>query len=310
MRIKAHQIEEVAVAGSSLLLSGTDIGAIRDCAALCRKKIFPGENAALFLGEDIAKDPDSLTEKIESNSLFEDNKFIHIIQINETQGKVVEKALKKNTSCFILIEGGNFSAKSTFRKGFERAAEKLHYLAFYPPIDKKSWIRKEANALKLLLTEGATELLVQYFSPNTALNRENLLKLSIMFGERKISQQDARQVLQDHSLTALWDVYEACILGEKPNLDQAMDSYTPLGLIRGMSRHTQSILSERRTGKSVSNTLFLHRKSLARQKSAEETHLLRVLALSISGEAISKNGRHDQSRICRNLSAQITSRNK
>lgn len=248
-----------------------------------------------------------LIEKIKSESLFDTEKIIHIIDINESQGKIIEKILRDNSTHCVLIEAGNLSTKSTIRRSFEYAKEDFYAIAFYSPIDKKSWIREQALKHKLSMTEEAMELLTQYSSPNTALNQQNLAKLSLAFGGEQISSGLVLKMLHDQSVTTLWNVCEACILGKQINIDQAMDSYMPLGLLRSITRHIQTILEEKRTGKTVSNTLFLHKKSMEKQKLTEESILIKALSISISAEALCKRGKQDQKEICKSAFAEILS---
>ena len=305
MKIKPGQVEVAMKAGSSLLLFGPDTGAVTHFARHCIRTFFGGQEATLFLGEEIAKNPDILIEKMEA-SLFGNEKVIRIVDVNEAQGKVIEKILRRNTNLCVLIEAGSLTAKNTIRRHFEYAKHDFYAIAFYSPIEKKSWFREEAIKYKLPITDDALELLSQYSSQNSAFNRQSLLKLSIAFPGEQITKEHALKILEDHSISTLWDSYHACILKEKVNLEQVMDSYTPIGFLRGLSRHIQNILEEKRIGKIVSNTLFFHRQSMKKQKSVDEKFLIRALALSMTAEALCKKGRQNQREICKNAAAEIS----
>jgi len=196
MRLKNNEIASFLRAAkppaSAVLIYGPDEGLVRERGVALAKKICEDLNDAFLVTSlsdtDIKQDPAALANAVGSLSLMGGDRLIRVRPAADAITKNVEAAIAElapvdQTDCWVIIEAGDLTPRSSLRKMFEKS--KTHVALPCYADDARAvgdMIREVTSNHGLTVAPDAMGALSELLGGDRGLTRQELEKLCLYVG--------------------------------------------------------------------------------------------------------------------------------
>ena len=172
----------------------------------------------------ITKDSDwsFLSSENENFDLFGTKKIIEIKLIGIGPGNKGSKAIKDyclapDQNKLLIVHAERLDRKQQ-TSAWVKALESCGVLIVEPPINKQSmpkWILDRSNNINLDISEEAIYLLADNTEGNLLATAQELMKLSLLFPNKKISIDDMKQSISNSSKFSIFDLSNSFLKSDK-----------------------------------------------------------------------------------------------
>ncbi len=154
-------------------------------------------------------------------SLFASQRIIEIEVVKGKVGDAGAKALVNlienlHQDVLLIFHGPKLDGPTTNRKWFKSLAQQGCYLPLYD-IEAKAlapWLQRQARQLNVNLLPDVIPLLIELFEGNLLALEQELQKLSILFGNKTISLEDAEQLVINQAKFNPFQLIDCLLLGQ------------------------------------------------------------------------------------------------
>ena len=181
-----------------------------------------------------------LVEEYQSLSLFASQRIIEIELPSGKVGDAGSKVLlslsqRLHQDVLLIFHGPKLDANSQKRKWFKALDQQGIFLPLYDIEDKQlnQWLQRQARQLNLNLPPDVTSLMIEFFEGNLLALAQELEKLSLLFGNKPISLDDAEKLIIKQAKFNPFQLIDALLLGNTSKcisiLDQLQHEGTAVG---------------------------------------------------------------------------------
>jgi len=195
---KSYVVEEniKTLKNKVVLIYGENLGLINELKEKLRIEV--AQNKIIkFLQDDIIKNPDILINEIKNRSLFEEEKYIFIDNVNDKILKILEQVEQDLENNKILLFAGILEKKSKLRAHYE-ASNKCDVVPCYG--DNEISIKK-IILRNLKVFTGVNNQIINTLSANVGLDRlklqNELNKIKVYFQGKNIKIDELERLLNN-----------------------------------------------------------------------------------------------------------------
>ena len=187
----------------------------------------------------VTKDVDwsFLESKNENFDLFGSKKIIEIKLLGIGPGNKGSKALKEYCvnpdSNKLLIVTGEGLEKKQLNSAWAKALEENGVMVVEPVLNKNSmvgWVEYKASSLNLNIDSQAIRLICEKNEGNLNGTVQELMKLSLLFPNQKISIEDLKKSIADGSKFGIFDLSNVFLNGDKKKTIKIIESLRAEGV--------------------------------------------------------------------------------
>ncbi|PCI63546.1 MAG: DNA polymerase III subunit delta [Gammaproteobacteria bacterium] len=181
-----------------------------------------------------------ILDEYQSLSLFSN---LRIIEIELTSAKIGDKGNKAllalneqlQNDVVLIIHGPRVDAPTSNRKWFKALTSQGCYLPLYDLEGKslQQWLFQQAKHYQLQLEPAIFPLLIELFEGNVLALEQELQKLSILYGQNKISLEDAQQLVIKQAKFNPFQLVDALLLGNLNKVVRILDQQQQEGAAIG-----------------------------------------------------------------------------
>jgi len=161
-----------------------------------------------------------LQEEYQAMSLFSSQRIIELDIVNNKLGDKGSKAILSlcenlHTDVLLILHGNKLDAAGQKRKWFKSLESAGCFLPIYDIEGKllNQWIHRQAQNCQLNLQPDVIALMAELFEGNLNALSQELQKLSILFGQQSISQQDVESLLIKQAKFNPFQLIDAMLIG-------------------------------------------------------------------------------------------------
>ena len=181
-----------------------------------------------------------LLAEYQALSLFASQRIIEVELVTGKVGDAGSKALLSlmenlHQDVLLIFYGPKLDGPTTNRKWFKSLSQHGCYLPLYD-IDVKAlapWLQRQARQLNVNLSAEVIPLLIELFEGNLLALEQELQKMSILFGNKVISFEDAEQLVIKQAKFNPFQLIDCLLLGDLNKcisiLDQLQQEGTAVG---------------------------------------------------------------------------------
>jgi len=242
-----------------VLVYGPDVGLVSERALLLAKKKVPDLDdpfrVARLSVADVANDPARLHDEMASLSLGGGSRLLWIRSATESIQDSVSALIEDPPlgDSFLLIEAGDLEKRSKLRALCEGETRLAAAIACYTEegAQRSQTIASLLEAEGLRASRDVLALLSETLPEDRVALRSEMQKLALYaLGQKDISEDDVRAVLQSGSSAALDDLAFATGAGETSRVGALLDilfaeQTSPVAILRTLQRHFTRLLLAR-----------------------------------------------------------------
>jgi DNA polymerase-3 subunit delta len=232
------------------LIYGPDAGRVRERAAILARAICDDPQDAFRVAElapaALGDDPDLLAAEVGQISMFGGQRLIRLREAGDSLGSLFQRFFKAAVpgDGFVLVEGGDLSARSALRRAFEGAADAVAIACYADNArDLHALVREIMSARRIHIDDEASAYLVNHLGGDRALSRRELEKLALYAGDGgAIALGDAQASVGDTAAMEMDDAVLAAADGDFAMLERTLDRLfaegeSPVSVLRAAQRH-------------------------------------------------------------------------
>jgi len=264
MRLKNNEIANFMRAAkppaAAVLIYGPDEGLVRERGMALGKKIVEDLNDAFLVTSlsdtDVKNDPAALANAVGSLSLMGGDRLVRLRPAADAISKHVEAAIAElapvdQTDCWMIIEAGDLTPRSSLRKMFEKS--KTHVALPCYADDARALedlIREAVKAHGLTLAPDAMGALAEQLGGDRGLTRQELEKLCLYVGpdadNGEITADHVREIVTGSGEAKLDALMTAVTTGNMREADREFEKalsggMNPVGVIRMLTNQMKTL---------------------------------------------------------------------
>lgn len=337
MEFKASQITNFLKSPDKsfrvFLIYGQDEGLVRERAkAICLTGVDSLDDPFCYMElsqNDISDDPARLSDEIGAISMMGGDRVIRLRGTGAATANLMKSVLELDFSnSLLVIEAGDIRKDSALVKAINSVSFGVVVPCFRDKTqDISSLIKDVLGQAGLSAATDATEYLRQNLGGDRAISRQELDKLVLYIGDEKrsVSLQDAKLMIGDSSAESVFDVIDAALLGNLPQLEITLNkaffagesSITFLRLIQNQLKQLHKAAAYIDRGLSSSDALkksgipfFNHQKAQSQLSRRRSSHFSTCLEIILQAEMDCKTTGYPDQALCRRALLRIAMANR
>lgn len=241
------------------LVFGPDNGLVRERATRLARTVVPDLNdpfrVAELNGAALDEDPARLADEAAAISMIGGRRVIRLRDIGDKHAKLIAGFLEAPAGdALIVAEAGDLPNKRSALRTVVEDAGNGAAIACYPDdaASVDDLIEQVLKAAGLAIDPAAQSWLAERLGADRAQSRGELDKLVLYMGaaSKTVSLDDVRAVVGDASEIGIDDVVFACLVGDMPRLERAIERCRQVGenaitILRAVSRQVLQLQAAR-----------------------------------------------------------------
>ncbi len=204
-----------------------------------------GFNEVIRFSSDNKFDWQQIIDEYQSLSLFSNQRIIEVefstVKIGDSGNKILlalSEIVAQNKSLqdvIFIFHGPKLDGASANRKWFKALTQAGCYLPLYD-IETKglpSWLQNQARIANVNLSAELSSLLIELFEGNLLALEQELQKLSLLFGSKQISLNDAEQLVIKQAKFNPFQIIDALLQGNCKKCLNMLDQLQQEGIAAG-----------------------------------------------------------------------------
>ncbi len=309
------------------LLFGPDEGLVRERAKkICLTAVSSLDDPFCYTelnAGTLSDDPARLMDEVGAISMMGGDRVVRLRGAGNTTTNIIKQTLEADFSnCLLVIEAGDIRKDSSLVKTVKSVDFGVIIPCFRDKTqDITALIQEVLKSADMKIAPDAAEYLRQNLGSDHAISRQELDKLVLYMASETLSDErptisleDVRIMIGDSSADSVFDVIDAALLGNLPNLEKTLNKaffsgespVTFLRLIQIQLKQLHKAAAFIDSGLSSSESLkksgipfFNHQKAQAQLSRRRSTHFSTCLDIILQAEMDCKTTGYPAEALCR-----------